>query len=57
LIDRKVIEALKLLDEHNSAITLQILWAGFKTVIVSYPRLAMQKGKSRWTLSKKSNSF
>jgi len=57
LIDRKVIEALKLLDERNSAITLQILWAGFKTSIVSYTRLARQKGKSRWTLSKKIKLF
>lgn len=32
LIDRKVIEVLKLMDEKNSAITLQILWAGFRTV-------------------------
>ena len=53
LIDRKVIEALKLLDERNSAITMQILWVGFKTSTVFYTRLARQKGKSRWTLSKK----
>jgi len=53
LLDRKAIEALKLLDERNSAITLQILWAGFKTDIVYYTRLARQKGRSRWTLSKK----
>ena len=53
LIDRKVIEALKLLDERNSAITLQILWSGFRTSVVPYTRLARQKGKSRWTLSKK----
>lgn len=55
LIDRKAIEALKLLDERNSAITLQILWSGFKTSTVSYTRLARQKGRSRWTLSKKIN--
>jgi len=48
-----VIEALKLLDERNSAITLQILWSGFKTSTVFYTRLARQRGKSRWTLSKK----
>ena len=53
LIDRKVIEALKLLDERHSAVTLQILWSGFKTSTVPYTRLARQKGKSRWTLSKK----
>jgi len=53
LLDRRVIEALKLLDERNSAITLQILWAGFKTSTVYYTRLARQKGRSRWTLAKK----
>ena len=53
LIDKKVVEALKLLDERNSAITLQILWAGFKTATVGYARLSRQKGKSRWTLQKK----
>jgi len=53
LLDRRAIEALKLLDERNSAITLQILWSGFKTSTVYYTRLARQKGKSRWTLSKK----
>ena len=53
LIDRRAIEALKLLDERHSAITLQILWTGFKTATVSYTRIARQKGKSRWTLSKK----
>ena len=53
LIDRKVIEALKHLDERNSAITLQILWVGFKTSTVEYHRLARKKGVSRWTLSKK----
>jgi dolichol-phosphate mannosyltransferase len=53
LLDRKVIEALKLLDERNSAITLQILWAGFKTSTIHYTRLARQKGASRWTMSKK----
>ena len=53
LIDRKVIEVLKLLDENNSAITLQILWAGFKTDMIYYVRKKREIGKSRWTLSKK----
>lgn len=53
LLDRRAIEALKLLDERHSAITLQILWTGFKTSTVSYTRLARQVGRSRWTLSKK----
>jgi len=57
LLDRKAIEALKLLDERNSAITLQILWSGFKTATVPYTRLARQKGVSRWMLSKKIKLF
>jgi len=53
LIDRKVIEVLRLFDEKNSAITLQILWSGFKTDKIYYVRKAREIGKSRWTLSKK----
>lgn len=55
LIDRNVIEALKNLDEPNSALTLQILWTGFKTATISYKRLERNAGKSRWTLTKKIN--
>lgn len=53
LLDRKVIEVLKLLDEKNSALTGQILWSGFKTDIVYYTRLAREIGTSKWTLKKK----
>jgi polyisoprenyl-phosphate glycosyltransferase len=53
LIDRKVIEVLKLLDEKNSAITLQLLWAGFQTDMIYYVRKKRSIGKSRWTLAKK----
>lgn len=53
LIDRKVMEVLKLLDENNSALTCQILWSGFKTSEVKYTRKTREIGKSRWTLKKK----
>ena len=53
LIDRKVVEVIKLLDESNSAITLQILWAGFKTDMVYYVRKKREVGHSKWTLAKK----
>ena len=53
LIDRKVINVLKALDEKNSALTGQILWSGFKTDKIYYTRLAREIGKSRWTLKKK----
>ena len=53
LLDRRAIEALKLLDERHSAMALQVLWLGFTTSTVSYVRQARLKGKSMWTLSKK----
>lgn len=53
LIDRKVIEVLKLLDEKNSAITLQVLWSGFRTDVIYYVRRERKLGKSRWTIAKK----
>ena len=53
LIDRKVIEVLERLDEKNSSLTLQVLWAGFKTAHVYFDRKDREKGKSRWTLAKK----
>lgn len=53
LIDRKVINVLELMDEKNSAITLQVLWSGFQTATISYIRKKREIGKSRWTLKKK----
>lgn len=53
LIDKKVIHVLEELDEKNSALTAQILWAGFKTAKVYYTRQEREIGKSRWTLKKK----
>lgn len=55
LIDRKVIEVLRLMEEKNSSLTLQVLWVGFKTEHVYFDRKNREKGKSRWTLSKKIN--
>lgn len=53
LIDRKVIEVLERLDEKNSSLTLQVMWAGFQTDMIYFDRKNREKGKSRWTLSKK----
>ncbi len=53
LIDRKVIEVLRMMDEKDSALTGQILWSGFKTAEVPYVRQERRIGKSRWTLRKK----
>lgn len=53
LVDRQVIQVLKLLDERNSSLTLQVLWAGFKSDKVYFHRKDREVGKSRWTLGKK----
>lgn len=53
LIDRKVIEVLERLDEKNSSLTLQVLWVGFQTDMIYFDRKDREKGKSRWTFSKK----
>lgn len=53
LIDRRVIEVLERLDEKNSSLTLQVMWSGFKTDMIYFDRKNREKGKSRWTLSKK----
>ena len=53
LLDRQVIEVLLMLDEKNSALTLQVLWVGFKSDRVYFHRKNREIGKSRWTLSKK----
>ncbi len=53
LVDRKVIEVLKILSEKNSSLTLQVLWSGFQTDRIYFHRDERKSGKSRWTLAKK----
>lgn len=53
LLDRQVIEVLQMLDEKNSALTLQILWVGFQSEKIYFHRKDREIGESRWTLSKK----
>lgn len=53
LLDRQVIGVLQMLDEKNSALTLQVLWAGFQSEKIYFHRKDREIGQSRWTLSKK----
>lgn len=53
LLDKQVIEVLQMLDEKNSALTLQILWAGFQSEKIYFHRKDREIGQSRWTFSKK----
>ena len=53
LIDRQVIDVLVNMQESNTSLMSQILWAGFETATVPYVRKKREIGKSKWTLSKK----
>lgn len=53
LLDRQVIGVLEMLDEKNSALTLQVLWVGFKSDKIYFHRKDREVGESRWTFSKK----
>ena len=53
LLDRQVIGVIEMLDEKNSALTLQVLWVGFKSEKIYFHRKDREIGESRWTLSKK----
>ncbi|MCR5715556.1 MAG: glycosyltransferase family 2 protein [Lachnospiraceae bacterium] len=53
LVDRRAIEVLKLMDEKNSSLTLQVMWLGFQTDMIYFVRKDREKGVSRWTLAKK----
>ena len=53
LIDRKVIEALKLFKESNVSIFSLLTWMGFKQGKISYVKQARLYGKSGWTIRKK----
>lgn len=53
LLDRQVIEVLLSLDEKNSALTLQVLWVGFRPALIYFHRREREVGESRWTFAKK----
>lgn len=53
LVGRKAINELIKLNEKNSSLTLQVMWLGFQTDIIYFDRLEREKGKGRWTMSKK----
>ena len=57
LIDKKVAKIISEMEEKNTSIMGQILWCGFKHEMIYYVRRKREKGKSRWTLSKKIKLF
>jgi dolichol-phosphate mannosyltransferase len=57
LIDRQVVQHVIQIREKNTNVMSLVFWLGFKPVAIPYVRRARQKGKSRWTLSKKVKLF
>ena len=57
LIDRQVVGEVLKIGEKNTNLMSLIFWLGFRPVMLPYVRRARQKGKSRWTLSKKIKLF
>ena len=53
LLDRAVIEALRLAPERNTSLVAQIQWLGFNQASLSYTKQARAAGQSKWTLSKR----
>ena len=53
LIDRKVIEALKLFKESNTSIFSLLTWMGFKQDRIFYIKQERLHGRSGWTFRKK----
>lgn len=57
LIDRQVVNEVNRISEKNTNIMTLIFWLGFRPVLIPYTRRKRQKGRSRWTFSKKLKLF
>ena len=57
LLDRKVVNNLNRLKEHNVCMNLLILWLGYESKEIYFKREERKFGTSGWTLSKKVKMF
>lgn len=57
LIDRLIVDILVGLQEKNSYIFGQVMWAGFDQSVVYYDRQERMHGQSMWTFTKKIKYF
>lgn len=53
LLDRRVVDVLKVLPERNTSLFALISWLGFRQTEVRYDKKARSSGQSSWTLRKK----
>ncbi|MCI4625596.1 MAG: glycosyltransferase family 2 protein [Candidatus Magnetoovum sp. WYHC-5] len=57
LIDKKILNVLKEVNEKNTSIFGLILWSGFKQRFITYSKGQRQRGVSKWTSAKKIKLF
>lgn len=57
LVDREIADLIVEMEEHNSPISLQLLWIGYEPEIVRYVRRKREIGKSSWSFAKKFKLF
>ena len=53
LLDRAVLEALRLTPERNTSLMAQIQWLGFEQSSLTYDKQTRAAGHSKWTLAKR----
>ncbi len=53
LIDKKIVNEIRDINEKNSNIMNLIFWLGYEYVTIPYVRKKREAGKSKWTMSKK----
>lgn len=57
LIDRQLVDEVNRIREKNVNLLTLVFWLGFKPVLLPYIRRKREKGRSRWTFSKKIKLF
>lgn len=57
LLDRKVIQALRVVPEKHTSLLGMVLWLGFRQTQIEYTKQARFAGSSKWTLAKKVKLF
>ena len=53
LVDRQVVDEVNRIREKNTNLMTLVFWLGYRPVMIPYVRRKREKGRSRWTLSKK----
>lgn len=57
LVDKGIVDEINKIKEKNTNILTLIFWLGYDYVTIPYTRESREKGKSKWTMSKKIKLF